>query len=249
MVYHLKMARDFEDEGDMDAAVKQAELAMEANPNSSRAMRDLGYYYFKDNNLKMAEKWLLKVAEKNDLDVFSFHYLGELYLKQNDIEKAQHYFEKAMKISPRHLDRGIKFAKILVQMKMITRANQVFGQVLKLSGNSVELSEEIADFSIEEGAYEYAVELLKSILKERPDREDLYFKLGKTLEKKGDIMEAVGYLVKAEKVDEENDEIKIHLAKNYLALAKPDFAEKALKKILKINPDNSLARDLLRKCA
>ncbi len=249
MVYHLRKARDFEDEGHIDAAIKQAGLAMEANPNSSRPMRDLGYYYFKNNDLKMAEKWLLKAAEKNHLDVFAFHYLGELYLKQNDIEKAQHYFEKAMEISPRHLDRGIKFAKILVQMKMITRAIQVFDQVLKLSGSSVELREEIADFCIEEGVYEYAIQLLESILRERPNRRDLYFKLGKTLEKKGDIMEAVSCFDEAEKVDEENEDIKIHLAKNYLALNKPVLAEKTLKKVLKINPDNSLATDLLRKCA
>ena len=61
-------------------------------------------------------------------------------------------------------------------------------------------------------------------------------------------MEAVGYLVKAEQFDEENIDVKIHLANNYLTLGKPIFAEKALKRALKINPEHLLAKELLKKC-
>jgi len=248
MVEHLKKAMNLEDEGDIDAAVEETKLAMKADPHSSRPIRDLGYYCLKKNDLKEAERWLLKAAEMNYLDVFACHYLGELYLKLNDIEKAQHYFEKAMKISPRHLSRGINFGKTLVQRKMIKRAIQVFDEALKLSKSTIELKEEIADFCIEEGASEYAVKLLEPILKEKPNRVDLFFKLGKALEDSGDIKKAVVYLVKASGVDKKNLEIKIHLAKDYLTLGKPIFAEKILKKVLKTNPDNLLAKELYKQC-
>ena len=249
MFYHLKKARDYEDEGDIDGAVMEAKLAMEANPNSSRPIRDLGYYYFKKDNLKEAERWLLKAAEMNYMDVFAFHYLGELYLKLNDIEKAQYYFEKAMRISPRHLSRGINFGKTLVQMKMITRAIEVFDKALKLSESTLELREEIADFCIKEGASEYAAKLLESIIREKPDRTNLFFKLGKALENSGDIKKAVTYLVRASGADKENIEIKIHLAKDYLTLEKPIFAEKVLKGTLKLNPNHKEAKELLKQCA
>ena len=248
MVYHLKKAKGSEEEGDIDAAIKEAELAMEANPNSSRPIRELGYYYFKKDNLKEAERWLLKAAEMNYMDVFAFHYLGELYLKLNDIENAHRYFEKAMKISPRHLTRGIHFAKTLVERKMITKAVHVFDEVLKLSGSTLELREEIADFCIDEGTSEYAAKLLESIIKEKPDRTDLFFKLGKALENLGDIEKAITYLIKAGKIDKENAGINIHLAKDYLTLGKPIYAEKAIKEILKINPSHKVARELLKQC-
>jgi len=248
MVYHLKKAKGSEEEGDIDAAIKEAELAMEANPNSSRPIRELGYYYFKKDNLKEAERWLLKAAEMNYMDVFAFHYLGELYLKLNDIENAHRYFEKAMKISPRHLTRGIHFAKTLVERKMITKAVHIFDEVLKLSGSTLELREEIADFCIDEGASEYAAKLLESIIKEKPDRTDLFFKLGKALENLGDIEKAITYLIKAGKIDKENAGINIHLAKDYLTLGKPIYAEKAIKEILKINPSHKVARELLKQC-
>ncbi|GAG21572.1 unnamed protein product, partial [marine sediment metagenome] len=123
-----------------------------------------------------------------------------------------------------------------------------FDEALKLSKSTIELKEEIADFCIEEGANEYAAKLLESILKEKPNRTDLFFKLGKALENSGNIKKAVTYLVRASGVDKDNIEIKIHLGKDYLTLGKPIFAEKVLKKALKINPNHKEAKKLLRKC-
>jgi len=248
IVAHLRRAMDFEAEGDIDAAIQETRMAMEADPGSSRAIRELGYYYLKVNAFQEAEEWLLKAADMNYLDVIAFHWLGELYLKMDDIETAHHYFEKAMQISPRHLDRGINFGKTLVQREMIPRAIKVFNKAFKLTGNSVKLREEIADFCIENGAKQYAAELIESIVMELPDRTDLFFKLGKTLEEVGEIDKALMYLTKAEKDDTGNLDIKIHLAKNYLSLGKPIWAEKALKRLLRIDPEHEEAKGLIKRC-
>lgn len=249
VVAHLKRAMDFEDEGDLDMAIEETKKAMELDPDSTRAIRELGCFYFKKGAFEKAEQWLLKAAEMNYLDVIAFHYLGELYLNLEDIDKAQHYFGKAMQISPRHLGRGIKFGKALVQKDMIPRAVKVFNDAIKLSGESMELREEIADFCIENEAYKYAGSLLEAIVGEQPQRTDLFFKLGKTLEAAGDANSALPYLVDAEDADPENPDIKIHLAKNYLAIDKPIWAENALKRLLKIEPGHEEATKLMRECA
>lgn len=249
VVVHLKRAMAFEDEGDLDMAINEAQRAMELDQDSTRAIRELGCLYYKKNDLEEAEQWLLKATEMNYLDVIAFHYLGELYLELEDIDKAQHYFGKAMQISPRHLDRGIKFGKALVQKEMIPKAIKVFNDAIKLSKDSLELREEIADFCIENEAYEYAAFLLEVIIGEQPQRTDLFFKLGKTLAAAGDVHRALPYLVDAEKTDIENPDIKICLAKNYLSIEKPIWAENALKRLLKIEPGHEEATELLRECA
>ncbi len=249
MIYHLKKARAHEDEGDLAMAIQEAQLAMESNPNVTRPIRELGYYYYKMNELEDAEKWLLKAATMNDLDVFAFHYLGEIYLKKKKIEKAAYYLDKAMRISPRHLDRGINFGKTLIRMKMIPKALQVFDRTLELSGSTPELQEEIAEFCMENNIDEYAVRLLESLITVQPKRADLMFKLGKTLEKLNETSRAVSYLVKAGEIDKENVDIKIHLAKDYLTLKKPILAERPLREIINANPDNELAKELLKQCA
>ncbi|MFH1351515.1 MAG: response regulator [Pseudomonadota bacterium] len=247
-VAHSKRAMHFEEEGNIEAAIEEAKLAMEAAPNSSKPIRELGYYYFKNNKLEEAEKWLLKAAAVNNLDVFAFHHLGELYLKRNDIEKAQHYFEKAMNISPRHLSRGINFGKTLVKRGMAARAIQVFDKAFQLQGSTLEMREDIAKFCIENEVYEYAVKLLETIVTKQPDRADLFFELGKALEKLGYFQDAIGYLAEAEKRDKENMDIKLHMAKDYLALERKILAEKTLKKVLKIEPENKEAYELLKQC-
>ena len=153
-----------------------------------------------------------------------------------------------MKISPRHLDRGINFGKTLVRMKMVPKAVQVFDKTLEFSGNPAELREEIIDFCVEEEVNEYAVKLMETIIIEQPNRADLFFKLGQTLEKMDEIKRSVNYLVRANNIDKTNSDIKIHLARNYLALKKPLLAERPLKEILKENPDNGLAQELLKQC-
>jgi len=247
MIRHLKMARDCEDEGDLEGAIHQARLAMEANPNVTRPIRELGYYYLQNGNYAEAEKWLLKAAKLNQLDVFAFHQLGELYLAQKDIEKASRYFEKAMRISPRHMDRGINFGKTLLQMARTAKAVQIFEKTLELNG-SIEQRENIADICFEKEVYEYAIKQLEVIVEEKPDRVDLLFKLAEGLEKTENIPRAIPYLIKAAEIDKESVDVRIHLAKDYLSLGKPFLAEKALKEILQKNPNNSLAEELLKEC-
>ncbi|MBN1103636.1 MAG: tetratricopeptide repeat protein [Deltaproteobacteria bacterium] len=248
MVVHLKRGRQFEQAGDLDSAIEEARLAVKANPKATRPIRELGYYYFKKEDLQEAEKWLLKAARLNPLDVFAFHHLGELYLRLQDIESASRCFEKAMKISPRHLARGIQFGKALVAMKRTAEAVKVFERVFRLADNPPQLKEEIAGFCLENGAYDYAAELLGSLVERQPGLPSLWFDLAVTHEKRGDLRRAVFCLVKADEKAKTDIDIKARLAKNYLALGKPTLAERALKQILSAHPENLLARELMMKC-
>jgi len=248
MDYHLKMAREFEDVGDYESAVTEAQLAMEANPAVTKPIRELGYIYYKSDNLEEAKKWFEKAAGMNKLDVTSFHYLGQIYLRQDDIEKAVHYLERAMKISPRHLERGIDFAKTLVRLGKKKQAIEVFNRTLELSSSTAELKEEITDYCIENDLTEYSVKLLEGLVYEQPKRSDLLFKFGVQLEKINDLSRAVTHLTRASQLDKDNLEIRIHLAKDYLALNKPMLAERPLKEAIKIQPGNRAAQELLRQC-
>lgn len=248
MFKHLQRAKQLEDEGDIDGALKEAQLAMKADPQSSRPIRELGYYYYKTNNLKQAEKWLLKAASMNYLDVFAFHNLGELYTQVGNYEKAQKYFEKAMSISPRHLDRGIKFGKSLLQMKMFQRAAQAFESVIQFGEDPMELREEIAEYCMAAESFAYAAQLWETLLSHDPERQDIRVKMGLAYKGAGNINEALIHLEEAAKMDKQNSEIKLYLAQCYLEVEKPIKAERALKQILKDEPDNAEALELLKRC-
>lgn len=248
MVYHLKEARRYDEYGDVDAAIEEARLAMDANPASSRPPRELGYYYMRNGNLQSAEKWLSKAAKMNRMDVIAFHHLGELYVRLNDIESASKYFEKAMAISPRHVPRAIYFATTLLERNMSQKAVQVFENALALSGHDAQLREEIATSCIEKGAKPYGAKLLESIIRKDPSRNDLISRLGITLKELEQYAKALTYLTRAEKAYPKDMDIKMHLAEVYLAMGKVIRAEKALKQVLKTDPDNDKALKLMKRC-
>ncbi len=248
MVYHLKEARRYDDVGDIEAAIEEAQLAMEANPASSRPPRELGYYYMRKDDLKSAKTWLLKAAKMNSLDVVAFHHLGELYVSLNDIETASQFFEKAMDISPRHVPRAVSFGITLLERDLVEKAVQVLEKAIILSGNDVELQEEVAGYCIEKGAKAYGAKLLESVLRKQPRRKDLALLLGATLHELGENSKALTYLTAAEQQDSKNPEVKMNLAKVYMALDKTIRAEKPLKEVLAVDPENEEAMALLKKC-
>ncbi|MCP4629814.1 MAG: response regulator, partial [bacterium] len=65
MISHLRRAREYENVGDFDAAIKEAKLAVDADPLSTRPIRELGGYFYKTGDLAKAEKQLLKAAGMN----------------------------------------------------------------------------------------------------------------------------------------------------------------------------------------
>jgi tetratricopeptide (TPR) repeat protein len=249
MMAHLKKAYAREREGDIDGALEEALMAMQANPNSTRPLRDIGSLFFKKGDLDEAEQYLLKAAKMNPLDVIAFTHLGDLYLKRNDIDSALKYFTKAMKLSPRHYERGINLGKLLIQKNMVDKAEPVFNKVFELAKDSrLSIKEEIADFSIQHGALDYAARLLRNIVEENSERGDLMFKLGKVHAAQGNQKEALKYYTQAEQHDDTNVDIKLGIAKIYIDQGMLIRAEKPLRAIQKLDPDNREAKELLRQC-
>jgi len=249
MVLHLKRAKDCEDRGDLEGAVREAGLAVRENPKATRPVRELGHYYLKQGRLDAAEKFLIEATNRNSMDVFAFHRLGELYLQKGDIDKASQFLDKAMKISPRQLGRGLSFGKVLIRRKMFKKAADVFDKVFALPAATPELREEIVDFCLEHGARAYALKLLESLVEDHPKRGDLLFKMGRVLQSKGENIRAVTYLSQAAQLDEMNVDVRLELARVYLSMKKPLLAEKPLIQILEMDRGHEEARELLRECS
>jgi CheY-like chemotaxis protein len=245
MNVHLKKAKVLGAAGDFDGAVQEAVLAAQANPKSTRPLRDIGYYYLQKDDLLEAERYLLQAAERNSFDVIAFTHLGDLYLRTEEVDKALKYFSKAMALSPRHAQRGLSLGKLLIRKGMLDKAKPVFTKVFELAKDPFALREEVAAYCIAQGAGGYAAKLLKTVLDQSPNRPELLMQLSGLCE---DPVEAAQFLREAAVLDPDNPDIKLGLARSYLAQGLLLRAETPLKELLKRDPDNKEARDLLRQC-
>lgn len=246
MLLHLKNARALEESGHMDNAIDEALLAMDANPSSSRPVRELGCLYLKKGDMDRAEKLFLKAVQMNGLDVFAFHSLGDIYLNRGDMESAANYLERAMVISPRHLDRGMNLAKILLEKGLINKALKVFSKILDLAEDPLSLREDIASICMNNGEYGYAIELYIFVLRHIPGRIDLMSRLVDAYVRSGDSKKAMPYLTEIEKKENKDVRALLKVARVYLALKLSARADMVLQKVDRIDPGNREARELLK---
>jgi len=124
----------------------------------------------------------------------------------------------------------------------------VFDKAIALSDNSLVVQEEVADFCLEEGFYEYAEKNLEFLLQQMPSRQDIIYKLGEVNEKQGQFRKALGYFIEVGKRDKNNTDIQLKIAKNYIASGQVLRAEQMLNVILRKDPDNESAKELLQQC-
>jgi len=246
LTLHLKNARDLEDRGNLDGAMSEAKKAAVANANSSRPFRELGRLSIKKENYQNALKYFLKAIEVNRLDVTSYHYLGQIYYKAGDITKACDYFATAMEISPRHSDRAINFSKLLLKQNKLKEAEKVLKLVLRNNLDDIDLKEDIAETCSQNGLYEMSAKAYREILKNDPERFYLKKNLGMTLRKAGAKQEAVKILEEA--LDKIGDDIEVmtELAEIYMDIKMPMRADKWATLILRVDPENKKAKEILR---
>ena len=81
-----------------------------------------------------------------------------------------------------------------------------------------------------------------------PSRQDIVYKLGIANEKQGQYRKALGYFIEAGKRDRDNIDIQLKVAKNYIASGQVLRAEQTLNSIMRKNPDNEHAKELLKQC-
>lgn len=245
---HLLAARNLEEKGDIDGAIAEAKKASETKNQSSRPFRELGRLFTKKGDLKKAQLCFEKAIELNRLDVTSFHFLGQIFYKQGKIDKAMDNFSKAMAISPRHSDRALNFAKLLMKKNKLQEAEKVIKLVLRNNPDDTDLKEEIADNCSEFGLYEVAIKTYRDVIKADPERFYLNKKIGIAHHHMGDENEAVKVLEKAAQKMGEDIDLLLLLAKIYLDMKLPMRADNWANKIIRIDPNHEEAKEILKKC-
>lgn len=244
----LLQARTLEEKSDLDGAIAAAMAAAKLNDRSSKPYRELGRLFGKKGDLKKAQLCFEKAVEINRLDVSSYHALGQIYFRQGKMDMALENFNRAMEISPRHADRAMNFAKLLIKKKMLPEAEKVLRLVLKSKGNDIDFKEDIAETCNACGLGELAAKCYREVLKVDPERTYLNKKIGMALYTAGDCNEAVKMLEKAAEKTSDDIELFLALGKAYYAMKQLVRADQWVSKVLRLHPDHAEARTILNKC-
>jgi len=248
LTVHLAKARDLEEQGNIAGAIEEAKLAMAYNKRSSRPVRQLGQLYFKKGDLESAKSCFEKAIGINQLDVTSFHFLGQLHYRKGEIDTAIDYFSRAMDISPRHVNRALKFARLLLESKMLRQAERIFILVLRHYGEDQAFRLSIAEQCLQGGLLDLAIRIFRDSLRNTPDDLKLVRLLGIALRRKRQNKEAIPLLELVAQKAPHDIELLLEIAQGHLELKKLIPAERWAVKVIRLNPGNEKAMEIIRSC-
>ncbi len=241
----LNRLKELEEAGEIDQAIELARKATAINKRSSRPYRELGRLCLKKNDIETARKSFLQAISLNQLDVTSFHYLGQIAYQQGNIDAAIDYFARAMDINPRHADRALRFATLLLKKKQPRKAERILRIVLKNNPADTDFREEVAQRCLDGGLYDLAIRIYRELLRIDPARTYLHKLIGMALRRRGNARDALVHLEEAVQLTPDDIDLLLELAQCYCDLRKPVPAEKWAVRVIRLEPENARAREIL----
>lgn len=243
-IKHLMAARDYEEVGEIEAAITEIQSALKLRSQSSKVIRNLGLLYGKLDKTDVAEKCLTKAASINKYDLYTRTHLVDFYMERENVKKAAQYYMESVFITPKAAGKGIDIGKHLLKQDKLDEAIKVFNFAINNGMYKNRIREEVADIYLENGLYPEAKEVLKKLFQVLTDRHDIAMKLGYLFERDRDITNALICYVRADETTRDNFDAKVLIAKLYLQKRNEASAAQYLDAVLKINPNHEDALDL-----
>lgn len=96
-------------------AVDYVKKALEIDPENGAYLDSLGWAYFKLNDLKSAETYLLKAGKREKDDPVINDHIGDLYFKTGDYEKARSFWMESIRLS----SESEEIEKVRIKLKKL----------------------------------------------------------------------------------------------------------------------------------
>jgi len=151
-------------EGDFDKALGVCEAIVEKEEDAE-VYYNIGY--IKTNQKKFDEALVAfrKAVLLDNLHARAYKMIGEVYSKKGDPKKAKHFFEKA--------------GDIFLERNMDQEAEAAFGEVIKISPDTVNVYNSLGIIYRKKKDYAGAVKQYLKALKVDPDDENILYNLGR----------------------------------------------------------------------
>lgn len=248
MTMHLRKAREEEERGNMAGAIEQTRVAIAANAESSRPLRELGRLYLKSDRPDQALASFQEAVSLNQLDVGAHHNLGMIHFNRGEVNRAMDHFGRAMAISPRDVDRSYYYGCILLQRQRKDEARDVFTAIYLNHQENVELLNKVGVVTAENGLADLAIKCFRHVLDSWPNELLIHKKLGILLEGDGASMDAVSHLETAAVKYGKDLDLLLAMARACLAMGRFEEAHQWAVRAKGLYPAEAEVRKILLQC-
>lgn len=242
----VRKAREMDEAGKLDMAIRCQERALQLKPRASRLIRNLGTLYGKAGKTDAMETYYLEAAAVNPQDAVTRYLLSRFYWKRKAWARSVRYGCEVLALTNRYNDTAIKAGRQLLIEKQNDLAVTLFSHLVSKLEKQFQIKEHVLDICMGFGEHRYARKLLDILLREFPSNHDLFYKAGLICEGLGEDDQALEYFMAADRHKVHPVKSKLRIARIYHLRNKVIQADDFLSAVLRIEPDNEEALELRR---
>jgi len=230
---------------DPDAAIKEFDTAIQANPKSIEAVQAKVAALLREKRLKEAIQVAEAAVKANEQNAAFHTLLGGLYLADNQNDTASGSFRRALELDAKFIGARLGLARIAINQKREEEAVNQLQAVLKDRADQPTAVLLLTALYERTGQYDQAIPVLEAALKASPRHPAFGVQLGEVYLKKGRYDDAIALTSDLLSRNPDLAEARLVRGQAYLNQGRGDAALKELLAVVKANPKSAPAHYFL----
>jgi len=243
---HVVLSRERMNEGNLEEACREMDLAVGLKPNFADLRFGLGDLLMKLRRYPDAELHFEKALEINPKYFKASVHLAQARYSSGQVDPAVGQLEGAREYCPTFYKQNLTDLVHMIRIK--DDAEQVrrsFHEILEERPSSSQVSREVAIESIQNGNFTEAIRELKKAIALKPDYPDLHNYLGIAYGNNGLVDDSIEEFEVSLKINPYYLKSRLNLALALYDCGRYIEAQSHIERVLSVKPDNQLARNLL----
>jgi tetratricopeptide (TPR) repeat protein len=251
--YHFSKARLLDDQGQANQAIEEFKKALELDPNNSLIYSEMAESYLRNNRPSDAANTASKAISIDPDNIEAHKLLSAIYLQvisqanaqrppsADTINGAIREFEEIVRIDPTERNSFLMLGKLYQIKGDVAKAIDIYKRYLAVEPGSEEGVTALATLHLDAGNPKDAAGLLEGFVKQRPDSDVAFEKLGEIYTQMQEYDKAAEAYRRAAELDPDDVEIKKAQAQALYLDDKIDAAAKLYEDIIKAEPEDGIA--------
>ena len=243
---HVALSRERMNEGNLEQACEEMEIAVTLKPNFADLRFNLGNFHMALKKFPQAKENFARALEINPKYSKAGANLARALFASGDGEDAIRHLEETKEHCPtfykQNLSDLINMIRIGEDAAVVDRA---FHEILEEQPSSAQISREVAIEAIQNGNFSEAIRELKKAIVLNPDYPDLHNYLGIAYGNSGMVDDSIEEFEVSLKINPYYLKARLNLALAQYDCGRFIEAQAHIDRVLSVKPDNQLAKNLL----
>jgi len=231
--------------GYLDQAEESFRQVIAAKPGDADGYYNLGTLSLKRNNIEQARSYLKKTIELRPGYPEAWNNLGMIAAQQGLLDEAQTDFQQAVSLCPSFAIAWMNLGNACRREKDLVKAEEYLRRALALQPDDAEISYSLGMLYAQRNSLAQASDYLQNAILLRPQFAEALNNLGVLFVRKQEYTKAEAQFKSGIKAKPDFDQPYLNLARLYAIQQNTQGARDVLAELLRLQPDNSAARQAM----